>query len=124
MSFKPLQITLASLLLFLLAACTTPADPDTTMSYGDLVDDGDLRIAAYSETLGDLHDPENLKRFTRADILIVQCDQFWGNPLMEGRLELIRAAKPELKIIGYFRSKVAKTFWVDHPDQTYNFSLD
>jgi len=123
MSFKPLQITLASLLLFLLAACTTPADPDTTMSYGDLVDDGDLRIAAYSETLGDLHDPENLKRFTRADILIVQCDQFWGNPLMEGRLELIRAAKPELKIIGYFRSKVAKTFWVDHPDQTYNYDL-
>ena len=123
MAIKAFFAAGATVLLLLLGACSTPGEPDLPTAYDGFVDDGDLRIAAYSETLGDLTDPENLARYTRADILLVQCDQFWGRPSFEGRLNLIRAANPDLKIIGYFRSKVAKVNWVDHPEQTYNYDL-
>ena len=50
------------------------------------VDDGSLRIAALDYQVGDLSDPAELAKYTRADILIVHPDQFWGRPEFEGRM--------------------------------------
>jgi len=123
MTYRIIQIALSGLLMMTLASCSTPGEPESSTISTDLVDDGDLRIAALTEDLGDLTDPANLQRLIRADILIVQCDQFWGQPYFEGRMDLIRAAKPDIKIIGYFRTKVARIEWVDYPTQTYNYDL-
>ena len=123
MAFQPIRIALSGLFLLTLAACSSPGVPEAPVSTNDFVDDGDLRIAAFTENLGDLIDPANLARLTRADILLVQCDQFWGYPSFEGKMDLIRAAKPDLKIIGYFRTKAAKAYWGDYPSQTYNYDL-
>jgi hypothetical protein len=82
-----------------------------------------LRIAALDYQVGDLNDPAELAKYTRADLLIVQADQFWGRDDYEGRLGILRAAKPDLKIIGYFRSKAIRSHWGDEPWQTYNHAL-
>ncbi|MCK5879496.1 MAG: hypothetical protein KAH24_06945 [Holophagae bacterium] len=76
-------------------------------------------------SLEDLTDPAEMAKYTRADIVIVQCDQFWGRDNFEGRMALLRAAKPELKIIGFFRSKAIKTEWglQARGFQTYNYDL-
>jgi len=123
MKLRIILMALTGLLLMILTGCTSPGEPGSSASSNDFVDDGDLRIAAFSETLGDLTDPENLALLTRADLLIVQCDQFWGSPGFEGKLDLIRAAKPELKIVGFFRTKASKVYWGDYPQQTFNYDL-
>lgn len=109
--------------ILFLGACSKPGEPEMPGPSNVFVDDGDLRIVALTEVLGDLTDPANLARLTRADVLIVQCDQFWGRGSFEGRMDLIRAAKPEIKIIGYFRTKATRVEWIDYPSQTYNYDL-
>jgi len=108
-----------------MTGCSSPGNPDDTGSIPFPVDDGSLRIAALDYQVGDLTDPAELAKYTRADILIVQPDQFWGGQGLEGRLAPLRAAKPELKIIAYFRSKVTKTSWGVNPRefQTYIYDL-
>ncbi|MGB5215607.1 MAG: hypothetical protein WBN88_18430, partial [Anderseniella sp.] len=116
-------LTPLTLVLLCLGACSSPGDPDD--QGGNLTpapQKSGLRIAALDYAVGDLTDPEVLARYTRADILVVQSDQFWGRPSFEGRLDLLRAAKPDLKIIGYFRSKVVKAKW-ETEENTYNLAL-
>ncbi|MEN8007210.1 MAG: putative glycoside hydrolase [Candidatus Krumholzibacteriota bacterium] len=83
-----------------------------------------MRIAALDYQVGDLTDPAELAKYTRADILIVQPDQFWGRPDLDGRLASLRAAKPDLKIIAYFRSKVTKTAWGVNPRESHTYIYD
>lgn len=116
-------IAVSGLLLLTMAACSTPGEPETLSPSNVFVDDGDLRIGVLTEDLGDLNDPVNMERITRGDILIVQTDQFWGRAEFEGKMGLIRAAKPSLKILGYFRTKAVKAYWGDYPNQTYNYDL-
>jgi hypothetical protein len=113
----------AALCGVLLAGCATPVEPDEASSPSVAAHDGSLRIAALDYDVGDLSDPAELAKYTRADILIVQCDQFWGRPEFAGRMAQLRVAKPELKVIGYFRSKAIKDFWGDYPQQAYNHDL-
>ncbi len=119
----PIPLLIIGLTILGLSACSSPGDPSQPGSPVEPVHDGSLRIAALDYQIGDLTDPAELAKYTRADLLIVQCDQFWGQAGFEGRLDLLRAAKPDLKIIGYFRSKVVKTSWGDEPGQTYNHGL-
>lgn len=100
-----------------------PTSPDEPVSSIDSPQGGSLRIAALDYQVGDLNDPEELAKYTRADILIVQADQFWGSVDNEGRLGILRAAKPDLIIIGYFRTKAIRAHWGDEPWQTYNHAL-
>ena len=114
-----------ALMIWGMTGCSSPGnpdDPDSTFLSGD---DGSLRIAALDYQVGDLNDPAELAKYTRADILIVQPDQFWGRSELEGRLAPLRAAKPELKIIAYFRSKAIRTSWEANPreSQTYIYDL-
>jgi len=125
MSLRSINAVILILMICGLAGCSSPGNPDDTGSIPLPTDDGSLRIAALDYQVGDLTDPAELAKYTRADILIVQPDQFWGRPEMEGRLALLRAAKPELKIIAYFRSKVTKTHWgaIPRESQTYIYDL-
>ncbi len=104
-------------------ACTSPTDPEQGSLPQGVEHDGTLRIAALDYQIGDLADPAVMAKYARADILIAQCDQFWGRGSYEGKMALLRAANPDLKIIGYFRSKVVKDNWGETPAQTYNYDL-
>lgn len=119
--------TLFALAVILLAlpACTSPSSPSGESPTSRIVHDGSLRIAALDYQIGDLNDPAVLAKYSRADVLVVQCDQFWGRASFSGRMDLLRASNPDLKIIGYFRSKVVKTQWgeVAREAQTYNYDL-
>jgi hypothetical protein len=123
MNFRYLVVPAMLTICLGLMACSSPGDPGSEIENPVLKTD--LRIAALDHYIGDLTDPEVLARYTRADILIVPCDAFWGKESLEGNLNLLRAAKPELKILGFFRSKVVKSFWGDGPreNQSYNYDL-
>jgi len=123
MVFRYLRVPAMLLICLFLAACALPGDPESGTEVP--VAKQDLRIAALDHYVGDLNDPEVLARYTRCDIIIVPCDRFWGKPGHEGELELLRAAKPELKILGFFRSKALKANWGDRPreEQTYLYDL-
>ncbi|MCB1184558.1 hypothetical protein KDM41_14100, partial [bacterium] len=105
------------------AACTTPTEPVAEIPLPKA--DGSLRIAALDYQIGDLSDPAVLAKYARAEIVVVQCDQFWGRGSFEGRMAQLKAANPDMKVIGYFRSKVIRQGWGDLPreDQTYNRDL-
>lgn len=113
-------------MVLLACGCSSPGVPGESGETGvPAPQKDDLRIAALTYQIGDLTDPDELAKYTRADLLIVQCDQFWGRDSFEGRLNLLRAAKPDLKIIGYFRTKVVRTAWGEPgaEEQTYNHAL-
>lgn len=119
-------ITLSVLALVVVGGCFSSGDPTGVISdIEPILPKSGLRIAAIDYSVGDLTDPNELAKYTRADIVVVQCDQFWGRDSFEGRMDLLRAAKPDIKIIGYFRSKVVKASWGDQSreDQTYNYDL-
>ncbi len=111
-------------LLFVLVGCSRPAAPDGNETDLSVPHDGSLRIAALDYSVGDLSDPAVLEKFARADILIVQCAEFWGKDYYEGKLQLIRDAKPDIKILGYFRSKAVKVFWGDEPRESHTYNYD
>ena len=123
MTLRKTNTAIMALMIWGLAGCLYPSHPDVPASNPLLSEDGSLRIAALDYQVGDLTDPAELAKYTRADILIVQPDQFWGQAGFEGKLDILRAAKPELKIIGYFRSKSIRARWGDEPWQTYNHAL-
>ncbi|RLA56646.1 MAG: hypothetical protein DRR04_13920, partial [Gammaproteobacteria bacterium] len=83
-----------------------------------------MRIAALDYQVGDLTDPAELAKYTRADILIVQPAQFWGRSDLESRLAPLRAAKPDLKIIAYFQSKAIRIAWGENPRETNTYQYD
>jgi hypothetical protein len=110
-------------LILNLVACSNPSTPDE--QYVPPKDKLELRIAALDYRVGDLSDPAVLARYSRADLVIVQCDRFWGKSQNDGDLNLIRAVNPDAKIIGYFRSKVIRTNWGEESQasQSYNRAL-
>lgn len=110
--------------VLLVAGCSSPGDPESGGTTTPEPHDGTLRIAALDYQVGDLNDPAELARYTRADILIVHPDQFWGTSMLEGRLAPLREAKPDLKIIAYFRSKVVKAHWGDNPRESHTYIYD
>ena len=124
MVFSITRAVLAALMIWGAAGCSSPGNPEDGNSTQVPVNDGSLRIAALDYRVGDLTDPAELAKYTRADLLIVQPDQFWGNPGFEGKLDLLRAAKPDLKIVAYFRSKVIKATWGDFPRETQTYLHD
>jgi len=125
MNFRWTYLIFLALTSWYVVGCSSPSNPEGGGTGIPLVDDGSLRIAALDFSLEDLTDPAEMAKYTRADIVIVQCDQFWGRPSFEGRMALLRAAKPELKIIGFFRSKGIKTEWglQARELQSYNYDL-
>jgi hypothetical protein len=85
-----------------------------------------LRIAVLDHhLLGDLSDPAVMAKYARADILITQPDKFWGAPGLERNMELLRAANPDVKILGFFRSKCVRIEWgdLDPARQSYDYDL-
>ena len=113
-----------ALMIWGLAGCWYPSSPDDPDSNPLPYDDGSLRIAALDYQVGDLTDPAELAKYTRADILIVQPAQFWGRSDLESRLAPLRAAKPDLKIIAYFQSKAIRIAWGENPRETNTYQYD
>lgn len=118
-----------SMLAVALAGCSTspvamapdpvPDDPIDRQSPS-------LRIAVLDHhLLGDLSDPAVMAKYARADILITQPNQFWGRPGAERKMELLRAANPQVKILGFFRSKCIRIEWevLEREQQTYLYDL-
>lgn len=112
-----------------LAACTAtpvPTTPDPVPPGPDGRHNASLRIAVLDyQLLGDLSDPEVMAKYTRADILITQPQQFWGHAGADQRMATLRAANPTVKIIGYFRSKCIREEWatVTREDNAYIYDL-
>ncbi len=125
MTFRRIISVYLALMIFGLAGCLFPSSPDVPESSPVVSHDGSLRIAALDYGVGDLTDPDELAKFTRADIVIVQPSQFWGRSDLEGKLAPLRAAKPEIKIIAYFQTKGTFVSWGENPRelQTFNYDL-
>ena len=100
-----------------LAACTMPADPEPlTPEYGDrssppVEPDPTLQYAALDFQIGDLTDPEVMARYARVDLLITDPARFWDGGGHAEDIALLKAANPDLKIIGFFRSKCVRLEW-------------
>jgi len=80
-----------------------------------------MRVAAFDLYLEDLSDPAVLARYARAEILIVSLWQIWQQPI---DLSLIRAANPDIKILGFFRSKCIRSEWSNPPSSGSSFTHD
>ncbi len=74
--------------------------------------------------LGDLSDPAVMAKYARADVIITQPDRFWGHPGLERNMELLRAANPHVKILGFFRSKCVRQEWADYDRSVQSFDRD
>jgi hypothetical protein len=96
-----------------LGACANPSEPEPSAGISPAVHDGSLRVATLDYQMGDLSDPAVLAKYENSDVLITLCENFWGNEEKAGRLDLVRAVNPDIKILGYFRSKVVRTEWRD-----------
>jgi hypothetical protein len=106
-----------SVLAAVLAGCSTSPvamAPDPASNDPVVRQNPSLRIAVLDHhLLGDLSDPVVMAKYARADILITQPDKFWGSPGLERNMELLRAANPNVKILGFFRSKCVRIDWRD-----------
>lgn len=119
-----MRIAFSILLILLgtsgLLACTSPGDPSANgRSFPP--DDSSLRIAALDYNIGDLSDPAELAKFTRADILIVATWQFWET---SKDLADLRAANPDLLILAYFRTKALRRSWATPPVSGRRYTHD
>ncbi len=117
-----------SILALALAGCTTtplPATPNPVPNDPGGPANPSLRIAVLDHHLvGDLSDPAVMAKYARADILITQPDRFWGKDGLERNMELLRAANPNLKIIGFFRSKCVRQEWGAYTAGQQSYDLD
>jgi len=128
---KHKKLLLATLFIPLLvghAGCTTSPEaeiPEGAYGYGDDrnsdIQEPGLRIAALDYNLGDLTDPSELAKYTRADILIVATWQVWD---YAKDINLIRAANPDLKILAYFRTKCIRSEWSIPPATGRRYTHD
>lgn len=124
-----LNIFCVSILALVVAACSmsaVPTVPDQAPDYPIVRQSESLRIAVLDHhLLGDLSDPAVMAKYARADLLITQPDVFWGRPELARNMELLRAANPSLRIIGWFRSKGVRNDWalVDRNAQSYDYDL-
>lgn len=105
------------------AACSSPGDPGVADNPSVIRTDGSLRIAALDYKVGDLTDPAVMAKYARADLLIVQASYMWASS-NEGDMALLRAANPDMKVIGYFGSKHMPLSWGDYPRETHAFMYD
>jgi len=112
-----------------LAGCTTSPvamAPDSVPIDPVVQQNPSLRIAVLDHhLLGDLSDPAVMAKYARADILITQPDVFWGSPGLERKMELLRAANPDIKVLGWFRSKCVRIDWrdLDMSRGSYDYEL-
>lgn len=124
-----LNILCGSILALTVAACSTSPvamapDPVPIDPIGQ--QNPSLRIAVLDHhLLGDLSDPAVMAKYARADILITQPDVFWGAPGLELKMEQLRAANPDIKILGWFRSKCVRIDWrdLDPARASYGYEL-
>lgn len=114
------------ILLFclLLAGCFYPSTPDDSDTPAPVAHDGSLRIAALDYNVGTIAVPEDIHRLTRGEILIVPCGQFWGPHNYEGKMDVLRAANPNLKIIGYLGSKHIPLRWGSYSREEHPYFHD
>lgn len=112
-----LNLLCGSILALTVAACSTSpvaTGPDPVPDVPIVQPNPSLRIAVLDHhLLGDLSDPAVMAKYARAEILITQPDVFWGSPGLERKMELLRAANPDIKVLGWFRSKCVRIDWRD-----------
>lgn len=119
----------ASILTCALAACSTspvPVAPDDVPDGPPGQQNPSLRIAVLDHhLLGDLSDPAVMAKYARADLIITQPDRFWGRAGLEQDMALLRAANPNVRIIGWFRSKCIRLEWgaLERADNAYDYDL-
>jgi len=124
-----LNFLIVSSLVLVAAACSTssvPTVPDQAPDYPIVRRNESLRIAVLDHhLLGDLSDPAVMAKYARADLLITQPDVFWGRPDLAAKMDLLRAANPSLRIIGWFRSKCVRNEWavLERSAQSYDYDL-
>lgn len=122
-----LNLLCGSILAALMAACSTspvsvvpgpvPNDPVGQQNPS-------LRIAVLdSHLMGDLADPAVMAKYARADVLVTEPGQFWDSPSRLAKYELLKAANPNLKILGFFRSKCVRQEWQGYDQQTFEYDL-
>lgn len=114
-----------SALLAAMAACTTSPllpEPAPVQPVPLAQRNPSLRIAVLdNQLLGDLTDPAVMAKYARADLLVTEPGQFWNRPESAQKLALIRAANPDLKVIGFFRSKCVRQEWSGYDPQANSF---
>lgn len=122
------NILCGSALAATLAGCSTsavPTVPDTAPPIPVVQQNPSLRIAVLDHhLLGDLSDPAVAAKYARADLIITQPDRFWGQPGLERNMAALRAANPNVRIIGWFRSKCVRTEWAGYTPQQQSYDLD
>jgi len=116
-------------LLGTMAACSTapvPMAPDPAGGGTPVQPNASLRIAVLDHhLLGDLSDPAVMAKYARADLIITQPDRFWGADGLDRNMALLRQANPDVKIVGWFRSKCVRLEWgqLDRETQAYDYDL-
>ena len=72
MTMRITYTVILALMIWGLAGCLYPNNPDVPISNPRPPEGGSLRIAALDYQVGDLTNPTELAKYTRADVLIVQ----------------------------------------------------
>lgn len=122
------NILCGNILAIVLAGCTTsplPGTPDPAPDVPIAPANPSLRIAVLDHHLvGDLSDPAVMAKYARADILITQPSHFWSHEGLVRNMELLRAANPGLRILGFFRSKCVRMEWAGYTPELQAYDLD
>jgi len=142
-TFRTFAIIPLILVSILAIGCTTPGEPEEIVysGGGGSSDDnrGDdetppsppppestqfLKNVVFDHYLGDLNDPEILAAATRGNLLVTDCSRFFGQDGNNEDLAVLRAANPDMKIIGFFRSKTVRLSWGDASSNSNTFTRD
>jgi hypothetical protein len=98
------------------AACTGPTSPG-----GDPRDipplqnasERPVKMAIIDYQARNLSDPEMAARYAQPNLLILDAQKMWGENCVPGTVSMLKDINPDLKVLGYVRSKVVHLSWVD-----------
>ncbi len=103
------------------SACYNAMSPnEVSLADPGAVLDRSIPIAALDYVVGDLHDPAEMAKLARADLLVLSAWQFWES---NKELDLIRQANPDIKIVAYFSVKAIQDQWATAHEGNYTWRL-
>jgi len=107
--------------LLLVTACTPVTDPNggdieyTSVPYRSedppVGYDSSAHMAIVEYLGVDFSDAANIQNYSRARILVLNPYVVWGTPGNENAIAQLKAANPDLRVIGYFNSQTSWVSW-------------
>ena len=64
----------------------------------------------------DLTDPDNIEKYAKADMVILDIIQLWSPLNNRGAVDALKSVNPDIKVIGYISAHSCWLHWGDDPD--------